>query len=246
MASSKALIDELKKVLRQRRVTYFELAKMLEISEASVKRIFSKYHCSLERLDSICDAIGIDVIELARVASVSKNLISHLSEQQEQELVKNEKLLLVAVCVRNHWTFEEIINHYQLTEPECISLLAQLDRLKFLELLPNNRIKLLVSTEFRWLANGPVEKYYSKHVENDFFNYQFKGNYEEKIFISGGLSEQSSLILCKKIKALAKEFHELHQQDFSEALSEKSNHAMVLAFRPWELQSFKQIKKKTR
>ena len=243
MATSEALIDELKKVLRQRRITYSVLAERLKISEASVKRIFSTYHCSLERLDEICDAIGMDVIELAQLVSVSKASIAHLSEQQERELVKNEKLLLVAVCARNHWSFEQIINQYQLTEPECIQLLAQLDRIHFLELLPNNRIKLLVANEFRWLPNGPVEQYYAKHVEKDYFDYQFKDKNEQRIFLSGGLSEQSFIALSKKIKALAREFQELHQQDFAEPFSDKSNHAIVLALRPWELASFKKLRK---
>lgn len=243
MAKSEALIDELKKVLRQRGITYSTLAEKLGISEASVKRIFSKYHCSLERLDEICEAIEMDVIELAQLVSVSKASIGHLSEEQERELVKSKKLLLVAVCARNHWTFEQIINQYQLTEPECIQLLAQLDRIHFLELLPNNRIKLLVATDFRWLTDGPVERYYAKHVEKDFFNYKFSDKYEQRIFLSGNLSEQSLIVLNKKIIALAREYQELHQQDFIESFSDKSNYAMVLAFRPWELNSFKELRR---
>ena len=243
MAKSEALINELKKVLRQRGMTYSTLAQKLTISEASVKRIFSKYHCSLERLDEICDAVEMDVTDLAKLASISKATINHLTEQQEIELVKNKKLLLVAVCARNHWTFEQIINQYQLSKPECIQLLAHLDRIHFIELLPNNRIKLLVATDFRWLPNGPVERFYAKNVEKDYFNYNFSNTHEQRIFLSGGLSEQSLIVLNKKIKLLAREFQELHQQDFSEPFSDKTNQAIVLAIRPWELSALKEFRK---
>jgi hypothetical protein len=38
----------------------------------------------------------------------------------------------------------DITNEYKIKEAECIQKLAQLDRLKIIELLPKNKIKLLV------------------------------------------------------------------------------------------------------
>ncbi|MEM8844456.1 MAG: helix-turn-helix transcriptional regulator [Pseudomonadota bacterium] len=243
MAKSEVLIDQLKIVLKQQGMTYSMLASRLNISEASVKRIFSKYHCSLERLDEICEALGIDVIDLANLVSISKTLINHLTEQQEQELVKNEKLLLVAVCARNHLAFEEIIKQYDVSDIECTRLLAHLDRIHFLELLPNNRIKLLVAADFRWLPNGPVERFYAKQVQEDYFNYAFSSVNEQRIFLSGYMSEHSSKAVNKKINALASEFQELTKQDYAEELSNKANYAMVLSIRPWELQSFEKLRR---
>lgn len=243
MTKSDVLIEQLKKVLKERGITYALLAKMLSISEASVKRIFSRHHCSLERLDEMCEAIGTDIIELANRVSSSRTSISHLSELQEQELVKNEKLLLVAVCARNHLTFNEIINQYEISETECITLLAHLDRIHFLELLPNNRYKLQVSADFRWLPNGPVEQFYAKQVEKDYFNYSFTESNEQRVFLSGGLSEQSLIVLNRKINELAREFQDVHKHDFQESLPDKNNYAMVLALRPWELQSFKNLRR---
>ena len=241
MANSLALIDELKIELKQRGVTYRMLAKKLSLSEASVKRIFSKYHCSLERLDSICEVLDMDVTDLLHLVALKQKSISHLSEDQEKELVANPKLLLVAVCARSHWTFDQIVNYYVITETECIRLLAHLDRIHFLELLPKNRIKLLVASDFRWLPNGPVHNYYAKQVERDYFDYKFMEKHEQRIFITAGLSEHSKIILAKKIEALVLEFQELRANDFSEQLEDRENCGMVLAFRPWQLKEFREL-----
>ena len=241
MANSLALIDEVKSVLKQRGLTYKMLAKKLSLSEASVKRIFSKYQCSLERLDEICEALEMDITDLLHLVNLKQKSISHLSEDQEKELVANPKLLLVAVCARSHWTFNQIVKNYEISETECIRLLAHLDRIHFLELLPNNRIKLLVASDFRWLPNGPVYNYYAKHVEQDYFNYKFSEKYEQRILITAGLSEQSKIILAKKIEALVVEFQELRKNDFSVPLEDREYCGMVVAFRPWQLKEFREL-----
>ena len=58
----------------------------------------------------------------------------------------------------NDVDYETIKHHYQIEEHEGIQLLAHLDRIKFIDLLPGNRVKLLTSRNFRWRKNGPIEK----------------------------------------------------------------------------------------
>ena len=59
-----ALVDALKRVLKARGLTYADIARGLDLSEASVKRIFSKRDFTLERLDEVCRLAGIDFAEL--------------------------------------------------------------------------------------------------------------------------------------------------------------------------------------
>src|SRR5258705_6848 len=80
--------------------------------------------------------------ELARQVDSEKNYISHLTVEQEREVVGNAKLFLVAVCTLNHMTLEQILATYDVPKSECIQLLLKLDKIKFLELMPNNRIRL--------------------------------------------------------------------------------------------------------
>jgi len=76
--------------------------------------------------------------------------LQQLSIEQEKEITADVKLTLVAVCVLNRWTMNDILSYYHISENECVRQLAKLDRLKVIELLPGNRIRLLVAPNFSW------------------------------------------------------------------------------------------------
>jgi len=75
MAQTSQLIDTLKKLLKRQGKTYADVAERLELSEASVKRLFSEKNVSLTRLDSICSLLDIEISDLVREMQ-QDNLIS--------------------------------------------------------------------------------------------------------------------------------------------------------------------------
>lgn len=66
MALTTALIEVLKRELKSRDITYADVAKKLDLSEASIKRMFSTKDFMLSRLDDICEFAGIEFADLAR------------------------------------------------------------------------------------------------------------------------------------------------------------------------------------
>ena len=156
MPQSPIIIETLKRALKQHGLTYAQVASQLSLSEASVKRMFASRHFTLERLDAVCALMHLEISDLFHMLEAQRQRLTHLTEAQEQELVADPKLFLVAVCTRNRWQFAEILEHYAFSTTELIQLLARLDRINFIELLPNNRIKLAVAPDFRWLPTGPV------------------------------------------------------------------------------------------
>ena len=87
MARSKKLISTLKKQLRQQGITYKQVATALELSEASIKNMFAKNHFSIERLDVVCDLLGIELSDLANLAEHDSPTISRLPIEFERELI---------------------------------------------------------------------------------------------------------------------------------------------------------------
>ncbi|HSF22153.1 MAG TPA: helix-turn-helix domain-containing protein, partial [Burkholderiales bacterium] len=132
MTTSAGLVEVLKRELRSRGITYARVARELRLSEASVKRMFSRRNFSLKRLDQVCQLANSEFSDIARALHQEENLISRLSHEQEQEIVSNPKLFLVAVCALNHVGFDQIVATYDISRPECIQLLARLDRLGFI------------------------------------------------------------------------------------------------------------------
>ena len=243
MSQTPLLITALKRALKNHGKTYQDVASHLEISEASVKRMFSTNSFTLQRLESVCHFINLDLIELAKQAEETQNRISHLTEEQEKKLVSDTELMLVAVCVRNQWQFDDIVKNYTITESECIKHLATLDKLKLIELLPGNRVKLLIRPDFRWLPAGPIERFYRENIQREFFNSNFSKSNEERLFLTGFLSRGSAEQLLIKLNRLASEFAELHRDDMSLPIENKVNVGLVLACRPWELAVFSALRK---
>ncbi len=244
MAQTQALIEVLKQSLKTHRLTYAKIARHLDMSEANVKRMFAKKRFSLDRLEQVCQLMQMEMSDLFALYEASRQRIDHLTEQQEQELVGDEKLLLVAVSVRNQLSFEDIIEHYEISASECIQHLAKLDRLKIIDLLPNNRIKLRIDEHFNWLPNGPIERFFEREIQRQFMKSRFKGELEQRLFHFGLLGDTSTQIMIEKMKSLAHEFTELHKQDLNLPLHKRHTQGLMLAMRPWILDIFSPLVKK--
>jgi transcriptional regulator with XRE-family HTH domain len=148
MAEIDQLLATLKRRLKAQGMTYRDLAQALGLSEPSVKRLFASRRLTVDRLVDIANLLGFTLAELAQEAALSESRLHTLNESQERELVADEKLLLVAVCVLNQWTVADIGKTYRLSEAQCVERLIKLDRLRLIHLLPGNRIRLNVARDF--------------------------------------------------------------------------------------------------
>lgn len=233
MARTTALVDSLKRELRARNITYAAVARRLGMSEASVKRMFSRKEFTLSRLDAICELAGIEFSDLARTLGAQDAVISQLTYEQEKEFVDNTRLMAVALSVLNYWTFEQIVSFYDIDAPECTRLLARLDRLKFIELMPNNRVRLLVSRAFSWIPDGPIQRFFKEQGGGDFFASRFDGDDELLLLANGALSRPSRSALLARLRKTAAEFSEMRSDDAPLPSSERSPITLLLAARPW-------------
>lgn len=245
MTQTVALVETLKKALKAHGKTYAEVAERLELTEASVKRLFSERSFSLQRLDQICQMLGMEISDLVQMMKEqTQRRIIQLTEAQEREIVSDLELLLVAVCVLNRWTLEDITGRYAVPETHCIRKLAQLDRLKLIELLPKNRIKLLVAPNFNWRRNGPIQRFFQEKVAAEFLSGNLDPETDGLIFVNGMLSASSKALMQRKLERLAREFDELNNDDAGLPVGEKRWNSVVLAIRQWEVGPFDALVRK--
>jgi DNA-binding Xre family transcriptional regulator len=243
MAQTTAIIKALKKALKSHGKRYADVARALDISEASVKRLFSEEQLSLKRLDQICNFLGIEISDL--LASMrDEQQIQCLTDEQEQQLVADIPLLLVANSVLNQWRFQDILRIYDFTEPELIQLMAKLDRMKLIQLLPQNRVKLLVDRKFSWRKNGPIQHFFETQVMQEFFNSRFNQPGEKRLFLVGMLSRAANESFQRKLEKLAEDFHDLHLQDARLPASQRFGTSAIMAMRLWEPSVFEQKRRK--
>ena len=172
MNQTNQIYDEMKLLLKAAGLTYGDVARHLDVSNASVKRLFSEQTMSLQRIEAVAELLNMTLGEVVSSAESRKEQINVLSAEQEQALVDDISLLIVGVCVTNRWSFDTILNHYTIDEHELIQLMVRLDKLGIIELLPGNRYRLRVSRNFRWRTNGPLQTFFFKTVLPDFFRVQ--------------------------------------------------------------------------
>ena len=244
MAQIPLLIEIVKKQLKLQGKTYVDVAAALNLSEASVKRLFAEQNFTLQRLETIAQLLGFDLTELMQLVASEQRQLSRLTIEQEQEIASDLALLLVTVSVMNGYCFKDLLDEYTLSEAECIQKLAKLDRLKIIELLPNNRIKLLIAPNFKWLPRGPIQQFFQQKIQQDFFKSNFDKETDSLYVLNGLLSPASVRELQQRLQRLTNEFNQLIQDDRKLPVSEKIGITLVLAQRRWAFSIFDQFNRK--
>lgn len=244
MALAKELINTLKKELRINHITYVEIGRVLDLSESSIKRLFSDADMSLSRLEKICEIIGIDISQLAEKAAEARRHVLEISYEKEKELVGNEKLLMVAVHLIYGWSYEQVLKKYHIDIHEGQRFLTRLDSMSIIELLPENKVRIILSPDFQWLKDGPIQQFFESQVQSEFFTSHFTNKGELRVVVNGWMSLNSIEAFHNNIHRLAKEF-ELHKSnDKNMPIEIKHGTTMVIAIRPWTLNVFEKYCKK--
>lgn len=243
MAQVSLLVTELKRYLKAHGMTYAKLAAHLGRSESSVKRMFAKQTFSLNRLEQICNLLGLEISDLVDLLNERREFLTELTPEQEEALIADPKLLLMTYLLINGWQLPAIIATFRIDEPEAERLLIRLHRARIIELLPFNRVKLLTARNFTWRPNGPVQKFFEHQVQREFLDAPFTGVGEQFRFVGGLLSRTSLLQLQQSIERIAREFDELVRRDAALPLSERHSCGAVIALRRWEFSMFAALRR---
>ena len=246
MSECAQIIAVLKRSLKARGTTYRDLAQSVGLSEASVKRIFSEETFSLARLEQICTALGLSIVEVARMAAQQTTPGGQqLTIEQEQTLADDTRLLACFHLLINGHEAAAIANELDLTERDLRRLLVKLDTVKLIELQPKLKVRLRTSNVIVWRSNGPVRRAYEQQVKREFLQSDFSGRNESISFASAELSEASTKILARKIEVLARDFAELAALDAGLLDKEKRSTGLLLALRPWVFSMYDGVRRKT-
>ncbi len=235
MTDSQQLIETLKKLLKTQGLTYADVAARVELSEASVKRLFSARTFTLNRLEEFCRVLEIDFFELARLARGRTAEAREMTEKQEAALAQDARLLGVFYLLLSDWSASEILASYELSQTELTRLMVRLDRLGLIDLLPRDRVRVRVPHLLRLHQGGPIHRVHGKRVVNDFIAAEFEriGGYFR--FEYRELSKASYELLQRKLERVTVEFLELAELDSAVPSNRRETTGILLAMRPWAL-----------
>lgn len=244
MSTRSELLDTLKRRLKSLGLHYSDVAKTLDLSETSVKRLFARGDLSLERLESVCLMVDWNLADLVDAARRESQRIDELSMEQEAGIAADLVLLMIAVSVINGFSFQDLIEQYALSEHDVVRKLAHLDRLQLIDLLPGNRIKLKVSSDFRWRARGPIQEFFLTSVVHEFFNSHFAADEEKLLVINGLISVESNAAVQNAMDKLSATFVDQMRTDQRLSMEQKKGNTLVLALRRWRYPAFEKLRRR--
>jgi DNA-binding Xre family transcriptional regulator len=242
VSQSAQLKQAVKRVLKTRGMSYRVLARELRLSEVSVKRMLAGGTLTLQRLEKICAVLDLDFFELAKYCRQEETANRELGLEQEEILARDPKLLTLFHLLLNDWTVRDILADYDITEAEVVRLLVQLDRLKLIDLLPGNRVRLRCGRPLAWRAGGPVRRSLEKHIVQGVLA-AARSPGEAWLEVKE-LSEASLRLMRSRIQRLSIEADDLAQADAALPNSERLSVGIACVCRPWTLPTTELRKKR--
>ncbi|WP_408097252.1 helix-turn-helix domain-containing protein [Peredibacter sp. HCB2-198] len=192
MKNEYRLIEALKKLLKSKGILYKDLARGLNLSEASVKRMFSSGDMSLSRLGEICHFLDIQITDLLKYLETERQTGSReLSLEQEAFLAKKPQRLAYLELMLGGMKPKMIEKKFGISHTETTRILLELDKWNFIELLPGDKVKFKVHQVIKLRENGPLRKLIQEKGIKSFLDAEFKGPLEQQEFATFKASEKT-------------------------------------------------------
>jgi transcriptional regulator with XRE-family HTH domain len=175
-------------------ITQKMIAEYFEVSIPTVKRWYSGIGLSLEQADRISQYLGISLGQ-ALVSIQNTTDTFQYSHEQESFFAKNPNYLAFFDNLLRGRSVKQIQKKFSLNNMSTDKYLIKLDKLKLIELHPNNKVKLLQIGEPVWTSNGPLTRAFRKNIMDDFI--ATKSSLLDKFYLYEFSDEDLRLISIK-------------------------------------------------
>jgi hypothetical protein len=179
-----------------------------------VKRYFTGGTITLTQLERICEAVRISIEDLAALAAKGLNAVDQLTAAQEEGLAGRALTSFVFYLIRNGWTAAEIREELNMGEAEITAQLIRLEKLRLIDLLPANRVKLLTTRFPHWLPGGPIRRQFDRTLKSEFatLDYHAPGVFWELETVKLSAASQTKLPelmedFTRAVRGLAEDGH---------------------------------------
>jgi len=224
------LIDTIKQLLRARGMRYRDIAAAIGVTERTVKRWFVGKGLTLQVVEDLCNVLGMTIIELCEVAKDDlDSRPQRLSREQERSLFADLQLALVFLLISRGWSPQEVQRECRMPEALLVGHLVRLEKLKLVELLPGNKVRVLFGRNIRWGANGEAGRAFGRGLRNLFTTMDYSR--PEAVWSAQvvNLSPRSLDQVNAKFHALSLEIQQAADADRRSPESDRTWHAVFMA-----------------
>jgi hypothetical protein len=98
---------------------------------------------------------------------------TRLGREQERLLFADLQLAFVFILLNRGWSAQEIQRDCRMPEALLVEHLVKLERLRLVELLPGNKVRLLFARNIRWHAGAEAGKAFARELQKLFVEMDF-------------------------------------------------------------------------
>lgn len=151
------IVPIIKRLLKEKGITYRDLAKPLGLSESSVKKLFIARDCSLSRLNQICEVLEVGLNDLIQFAGERTPEVFRFKPEQEAFLVKDRDAFRVYwKLVYERQPQAQIMRDLNLSQATLFKILRSLDQVGVIELLPEGKVRFPETDMLLWAPDGAL------------------------------------------------------------------------------------------
>lgn len=164
----------IKNKARAKGISQAQLAQSLNVSLPTIKRWFGGGTLTIQSLQQLSAEIGISLTEI--FSSIEESSTQGFAYTNEQELFFSNSLEYLAFfdnLLRGH-SPAKIQKKFKINDKKLVMYLSKLDKLKLIEWLPKNKVKLLVNGEPIWRKDGLLSKKLRNDIFKDFLDIEDK------------------------------------------------------------------------
>jgi len=152
-------LAEVKYHLKAKNLKYVDIAKHLDVSENTVKRMLNHSDISLDRLLTLAEICDVNVGHLIDNAKSTPNPHHLFSDRQDEAFDNSPHLMSYFSELFHHKkTAKDIAEENSLSDVSSYRYLRELENIELLELLPNNKVRFLVQPPIGFNSNSRVLK----------------------------------------------------------------------------------------
>jgi transcriptional regulator with XRE-family HTH domain len=230
-----AFIDVLKQLFRTRGIPHRVIAEKLAVTERTVKRWFAGKGLTLQVVEDLCNVLGLTFTEFCEFAKSDLDVRpAQLSSHQERTLLADPSLLFLFGLLHRGWLLQEIQNECKMSEAVVVGHLVRLEKLRLVELMPSNRVRLLFARNVCWTDRSAIGMAFQKNMKHLFDSMDFTEPNAIWSCRAINLTEQSFEHLQRRFGALTRELQEEADADRDSNASHRTWYSVLVAARAFD------------
>lgn len=164
------LMRVLREEIRRQKLRIVDLAKLLKVSEPTVKRYLAGKGVTLEVWTKLYEVLGLNIRQVAERAGSIMVYQQTYTEKQELAFCRTTGLYAFYDHLFNQYSVQEIMAKHKLTQKSAIFYLKSLDDIGLIKWKSGLEFSMLISGEPNWRRNGPLAKKHKERRLSAFFH----------------------------------------------------------------------------